>query len=93
MKSDSRARHETINRMFKEWNILQNRFRYSIQKHGIVFGAIANISYSDVYWAWSSQALYGEIRWYTHPLTYSLIITFTMIKKSIDYNNKQMHQH
>jgi len=43
MKSDSRAHHETINCMFKEWNILQNRFRYSIQKHGVVFGAIANI--------------------------------------------------
>jgi len=43
MKSDSRARHKTINRMFKEWNILQNHFWYSIQKHGIVFGAIENI--------------------------------------------------
>jgi len=43
MKSDSRAHHKAINCMFKEWNILQNCFRYSIQKHGIVFGAIANI--------------------------------------------------
>jgi len=24
--------------------------------------------YSVVYWAWSSQALYGEIQWYAHPL-------------------------
>jgi len=43
MKQNSRARHETINRMFKEWSVLKNRFRYSVQKHGIVFGAVANI--------------------------------------------------
>ncbi len=43
MKKDSRARHETINWMFKEWSILNNRFRYAVQKHGLVFGAIANI--------------------------------------------------
>jgi len=29
--------------MFKEWSVLKNRFHYSVQKHGIVFGAVANI--------------------------------------------------
>jgi len=43
MKQNSRAHHETINQMFKEWSVLKNRFRYSVQKHGIVFGAVANI--------------------------------------------------
>ena len=43
MKSANRACHETINQMFKEWSILEHQFRYCIQKHGIVFGAIANI--------------------------------------------------
>ncbi len=43
MKRSSRARHETINGRFKEFNILKNRFRHPLEKHGIVFGAIANI--------------------------------------------------
>jgi len=43
MKSESRAQHESINRMFKEWNILKGHFKYPLNKHGIVFGAVANI--------------------------------------------------
>jgi len=43
MKQNSRAHHKTINWMFKEWSILKNHFCYSVQKHAIVFGAVANI--------------------------------------------------
>ena len=43
MKRDSRARHETINRLFKEWSILNNHFQYPVEQHRMVFGAISNI--------------------------------------------------
>jgi len=43
MKRDSRACHETINQLFKEWSILNNHFWYAVEKHGMVFGAISNI--------------------------------------------------
>ena len=42
-KALARARHETVNRRFKEWKILQERFRHPLEKHGMVFQAIANI--------------------------------------------------
>jgi hypothetical protein len=35
------AHHETINRRFKEWNILQHRFHHGEELHSIVFQAIA----------------------------------------------------
>jgi len=38
MKRDSRACHETINQLFKEWSILNNHFRYAVEKHGMVLG-------------------------------------------------------
>ena len=38
-----RARHECINRRFKQWDILQQTFRHSIYKHANVFRAVANI--------------------------------------------------
>lgn len=43
MKSMARARHETINRRFKEFNILGHRFRGSLKEHKCIFLAIANI--------------------------------------------------
>ena len=38
-----RARHENINRRLKEFGILQQKFRHSLTKHGIVFSAVANV--------------------------------------------------
>ena len=38
-----RARHETINRRFKEWKILKEVFRHAVEKHGVVFLSVANI--------------------------------------------------
>lgn len=40
-KSDLRARHETVNRRFKEWGILKQQFRNNSKKHQFVFFAIA----------------------------------------------------
>jgi len=43
MKALARARHETINRRFKQWTILGSRYRHALDKHGFVFRAIAAI--------------------------------------------------
>jgi len=45
MKALVRARHETINRRFKQWSILGSRYRHSLEKHGLVFRAIASITH------------------------------------------------
>lgn len=45
MKSKARARHETINRRFKQWNVLSRVFRNSVEKHGTVFMAVVNITH------------------------------------------------
>ena len=39
-----RARHETVNGQFKNWNILKKVFRHNVRKHGPVFWAVANIT-------------------------------------------------
>ena len=44
MKGDARARHETVNRRFKQWCILERRFRHEPHLHAKVFRAIANIT-------------------------------------------------
>ena len=44
MKALARARHETVNRRFKQFGILSQRFRHSLNKHGAVFMAVANIT-------------------------------------------------
>lgn len=43
-KSHLRARHETVNRRFKEFNALQQRFRHDKEKHVHVFNAVAVIA-------------------------------------------------
>lgn len=43
MKKVARARHETVNRRFKEFNILHRVFRHNIHLHSSVFRAVANI--------------------------------------------------
>ena len=42
-KALARARHECVNRRFKQWRILHDVFRHAIPKHGVVFMAVANI--------------------------------------------------
>ena len=39
-----RARHETVNRKFKQWKCLSSTFRHAPHKHGLVMGAIVNIT-------------------------------------------------
>lgn len=39
-----RARHETINRRFKQFNVLGHRFRLSLSLHSICFHAVANLT-------------------------------------------------
>jgi hypothetical protein len=41
MKALVRGRHETCNKRFKDFNILNNRFRHDIEKHGDVFTSVA----------------------------------------------------
>ena len=36
----ARARHETVNKRFKQWNCLQRVFRHNLGKHGLVFHAV-----------------------------------------------------
>ena len=41
--SSARARHETINQLFKQWKIIGNRFSRDPSKHGLFAHSIANI--------------------------------------------------
>lgn len=43
-QSTVRARHETANRRFKQWNILSRVFRHDLEKHQSVFEAVAVIT-------------------------------------------------
>jgi hypothetical protein len=43
MKSVARARHEAVNSLFKNYGILEHRYRHCRSLHGRVFSAIANI--------------------------------------------------
>ena len=40
----ARARHETVNRRFKQFGVLNQRYRHKLEYHGIIFNAIANIT-------------------------------------------------
>ena len=44
MQGRVRARHETVNSKLKQWKCLSNTFRHAAHKHGIVMGAIVNIT-------------------------------------------------
>jgi len=44
MKALARARQETVNQRFKNFGICRQRYRHAVEKHGIVFGAVVNIS-------------------------------------------------
>ena len=43
MKAVARARHETINGLFKDFHVLKDCFHHHRTKHGRVFTAVANI--------------------------------------------------
>ena len=59
MKARARARHETVNRRFKEWNALGRTFRHCVEKHGMVFMAIANITHMQMSRENCVPGLYG----------------------------------
>jgi hypothetical protein len=44
MKAVARARHETVNRRFKMWGVLGQRFRGKPQHHSKFFDAVANLT-------------------------------------------------
>ena len=43
MKSKVRARHETVNKRFKEYRCLEDAYRHSLDKHCCVFRPVATI--------------------------------------------------
>ena len=42
------ARHETINRRFKEWDILSQKFRHAEHLHSVVFHAVVVLTQLDI---------------------------------------------
>lgn len=38
------ARHETVNKRLKQFNILNHIFRHSLEKHPLIFHAVANLT-------------------------------------------------
>jgi hypothetical protein len=47
-KAIARARHETVNGLFKTWRVLKAVFRHPRRKHGKCFHAVANIVQSQL---------------------------------------------
>ncbi len=43
MKARARARHENVNRLFKNFGVLERRYRHDKCKHGRVFHAVAHL--------------------------------------------------
>jgi hypothetical protein len=48
MKAHARARHETVNCLFKKWGILSQIYRHSLDKHKTVFKALTNIIQTSI---------------------------------------------
>ena len=48
MKGKARARHECINSLFKQWRILDQKFRHNRHKHVDVVQAIAAIIQNEI---------------------------------------------
>ena len=61
MMSKVRNRQETINKLFKDWAILDQQFRHDLKLHCDVFAAIAVLSQIAIqhnlrnYFKWSIQ--------------------------------------
>ena len=47
-KNKVRARHETCNRRLKQWAVLKQTFRHRLEKHGLCFRAVANITQASL---------------------------------------------
>ena len=45
MKAAARARHEAVNRRFKQFNCMKNVWRHSRPRHGTAFRAVVNITH------------------------------------------------
>lgn len=39
-----RARHETVNRRFKQFNVLHHKFRHGVNKHAVCFHAVSQLT-------------------------------------------------
>lgn len=48
MKQLARSRHETINRRFKQWNILGRVFRHNVALHSQAFLAVVNLTHMEM---------------------------------------------
>jgi len=48
IKAVARARHETVNGLFKKFGALKHEWRHNKTKHGIVFNAVANITQAQI---------------------------------------------
>ena len=48
MKGQARARHECVNRLFKEWGILGQKYRHCLNKHSDVVLAVAAIAQNKI---------------------------------------------
>jgi DDE superfamily endonuclease len=62
MKKLIRARHETVNRRFKVFRILKNKFRHPLKKHCDCFHAVANTVQSQLQRRPTWQVRYHERR-------------------------------
>ena len=41
--TDARARHDMVNKLLKDYNMLQNTYRGQLEWHHYTFGAVANL--------------------------------------------------
>jgi hypothetical protein len=48
VKQDVRSRHESCNKRFKEWEILNQVFRHGVDKHRDVFLAVAALTQINI---------------------------------------------
>ena len=48
VKAVARARHENVNRLFKNFGILERRFCHRVELHGLVFQAVANVIQASI---------------------------------------------
>ncbi len=48
MKARVQARHETVNRLLKNFGILHRTYRHHKSKHGMVFWAVANLVQANI---------------------------------------------
>ena len=48
MKANARHRHEMVNERLKNFNVLANDFRHSLEKHSACFRAVAVIAQLNI---------------------------------------------